>query len=93
MAYFPDLVTVTGTQDQLVALRGVPGFVAEDHGRMLFDDGRFSVVAYTSHEDTARMVAQIQSLGLDVSVMGAADQKALMQAPPGPDLEDGGGTG
>ncbi len=90
--YFPDEVSVTGTPQELRALRAVPGFQGEDHGHVYRDDGRLTIVGYTAQTNTATVVAQIRALGLEVSVRTADEQKAQMATPPGPDPDDGGGT-
>src|SRR5262245_25385986 len=60
--YFPDEISVTGTPDELLALRSVPDFHRQDHGHVLGADGRLTVVGYTNPAITSDVVAQIQAL-------------------------------
>lgn len=87
-SYFPDEIAVTGTPKKLDALLAIPGFFTQEHGQIRNDDGTVTVVGYAAQTDTSGLVAQIQALGLQASVTTAADQKARMQPPPGPDSDD-----
>jgi hypothetical protein len=92
-SYFPDEIAVTGTPKQLDALLAIPGYFVQEHGQLDNDDGTVTVVGYSAQTDTSGVVAKIQALGLQPSVTTAADRKARMQPPPGPDPDDGGGVG
>jgi len=85
---FPlDLISVTGTMQQLVGLARVSGLSVEDHGQVLHDDGRLTVDAYSTPDGTDALVKQLKGLGLEVRVRTAAEREANMQPLPA----DGGG--